>query len=204
MPTSSRRCTRTWRSATRRLHAALKREVVGGLEPALHLARQRPGGQADPADGAPGRGAHRAWHREELAGRALCRRDQGRLRLGPRRVGQQGQPDRADGGGRDAARRRASSPSAPSTWPSAPTRKSAACAARSRSPRCWRSARCGSTSCIDEGPADHRRRAARVEGARGAGRRRREGFCLARSCGVEARARPFVDAAGRRAAAPSR
>jgi hypothetical protein len=56
-PPSSASCTTTCSSATRRTHATLQARAGGRPEPALHLARHRPPGQAHPADGAPGRGA---------------------------------------------------------------------------------------------------------------------------------------------------
>ena len=156
------RCTPTWQQRYPKAHAALKRELVGRLEPALHLARQRPGGQAHPADGAPGRGADRAGHREELAGRApLPARSRtassGAAARGTTRPTWSPQMEAVEmllAGGLQAA-------SAPSTWPSAPTRRSAACAAPSRSPRCCSNASVKLRLRHRRRPADHRRHPAR-------------------------------------------
>jgi carboxypeptidase PM20D1 len=68
-----------------KVHATLKRKW--SATSLLYTWGHRPAGQADRADGAPGRGAHRPRHREGLAGRPLRGRDQGRLHLGPRHAG---------------------------------------------------------------------------------------------------------------------
>ena len=98
-----------------------KREVVGKYGLLYTWAGSDPKAQADRADGAPGRGADRARHRE-ATGRPtpFAGAHRGRLRLGPRRVGRQGQPDVDHGGGRAAASPRASSRARRSTWSSAP------------------------------------------------------------------------------------
>ena len=105
-------------------------------EPVVRVARQRPERAADPADGAPGRRTDRRRHRSRLESRAVFGRDPGRLRLGPWRLGRQGQPDRAARSARDADRLRASSRARRSTSRPAPTRRSRACAARLKSPNC--------------------------------------------------------------------
>ncbi len=85
-----------------KLHAALTREVVGGLS----LLYTWPG--SDPS----AKGIVLMAHQDvvpiapgteiTLANRAFRRQPQGRLRVGSRLVGRQGQPDRADGSGGDA------------------------------------------------------------------------------------------------------
>ena len=91
-------------------HRALRREIVGSYSLLYTWPGSDPAAAPIAADGASGRRAGRARHRGRLAGAAVRRRRARRLRLGPRRVGRQGQPDRDDRSGGAAASRTASPP----------------------------------------------------------------------------------------------
>jgi hypothetical protein len=86
-----------------RVHAQLQREVVGGLS--LLYTWQGMDPQAKPVAllAHQGRGAHCPWHRGRLGGAAVLGRGEGWPHLGPGRLGRQGQPAVATGGGGDAA-----------------------------------------------------------------------------------------------------
>ena len=138
-----RRCRRYLQASFPKAHAHPAARGDRQVRPALHLGRQRRAGapialmaHQDVVPIAPG--TEGDWQVAPFAGDA-----EGRLRLGPRRVGRQGQPDVDHGSGRAARRPPASSRARRSTSSSARTRKSAASAARRRSPRCSRSAACG-------------------------------------------------------------
>jgi hypothetical protein len=107
----------------------------GWAEPALHLARHRPCGQAHPADGTPGRGARVARHREQMG----CAPFSGEVKDGyvwgrgswddkGNLIAQMEAVEMLVASGFKPARR--------FTWPLAMTRKSAASAVRLRSQSC--------------------------------------------------------------------
>lgn len=179
-------------------HAA---RAGGRFQPALHVEGLGPVAQAGPADGAPGRRAGRARHGGRLDRAAICRRGEGRHGLGPWRVGRQGQPDRPDGSRRIAGGERLPAP------PHHPLclrcRRGDRRRARRRADRRAAEITRRATGLRDRrGPADHRGRGAGAGQAGRADRRHREGLPVG---GAEAvrDARPFVDAAGRRARARS-
>ena len=155
---------------------------------------------ADRAAGASGRGADRAGHREGLAAAALRGRHRGRLHLGPRLVGRQGQSlrDARSRGGNGQSR--VSARSARSISPSAHDEEVGGSAAQRRSPRCWHRAACGSISCstkacsITDGIMQGPRQAG------GADRRRREGL---RHAGADGAGAPPAIPRCRRTTPPS-
>ena len=110
-----------------KLHATLKREARRGLQPALHVGRDRPVAAAGAAPGAPGRGAGRVA--AGVATRAVRRRGGRRRGLGTRRGGLQGVADRHARGGR-VARRGGFRPRRTVLLRSGTTRRSAAAGAR--------------------------------------------------------------------------
>jgi hypothetical protein len=173
------RCTRCLQQRYPKAHATLKRELVGDLS----LLYTWPG--SDPKARPIALMAHQdvvpvaPGHRKQLAAAAVCRRHQGRLCLGPRRLGRQGQPDRADGGGGDAGGQRLPAARRRSIWRSAPTRKSAACAAR-RIAALLQERGVKLEFVIDEGLLITEGIMPGVRQAGGARRRRREGLPVGR------------------------
>ena len=137
-------------AASRRRTRCCSSEVIGKYGLLYTWPGSDPKAAADRADGAPGRGADRAGHRGRLAGRAVRRRRSRTASSGAAaRWDDKGNLMAQHGGGRDAASPRGFQPRQ-TDLPGLrrTTRRSAACAARCRSPSCCKAARRpAATSC---------------------------------------------------------